>query len=58
MGSGSVLIAAETLGRRCFGMELDPKYCDAIVRRYIAYVGADKVSEDLRKKYLVEATNG
>jgi DNA modification methylase len=58
LGSGSVLIAAETLGRRCFGMELDPKYCDAIVRRYIAYVGADKVSEDLRKKYLVEVTNG
>lgn len=58
LGSGSVLIAAETLGRRCFGMELDPKYCDVIVRRYINFVGADKVSEDLRKKYLVEVDNG
>ena len=58
MGSGSVLIAAESLERRCFGMELDPKYCDVIVRRYINFVGADKVSEEVRKKYLTEATNG
>ncbi len=58
LGSGSVLIAAENLDRRCFGMELDPRYCDAIVRRYIAFVGVDKVSEDLRKKYHKEVSNG
>ena len=58
MGSGSVLIAAESLERRCFGMELDPKYCDVIVRRFINFVGAEKVSEETRKKYLTETTNG
>ena len=33
-GSGSTLIAAEQLGRRCCAIELEPKYCDVIVRRY------------------------
>ena len=33
-GSGSTLIAAEKLGRSCRIMELDPKYCDVIRRRY------------------------
>lgn len=54
IGGGGVLIAAETLGRRCFGMELDPKYCDVIVRRYINFVGADKVSKELVEKYMKE----
>ncbi len=58
LGSGSTLIAAESIDRRCFGIEIDPKYCDAIVRRYIAYKGIDKVSEDIRKKYLKEVIDG
>lgn len=33
-GSGSTLIACEQLGRKCYMMELDPKYCDVIRRRY------------------------
>nr|DAL86613.1 MAG TPA: adenine specific DNA methyltransferase [Caudoviricetes sp.] len=33
-GSGSTLIACEQLGRRCFMMELDPKYCDVIIKRW------------------------
>jgi DNA modification methylase len=37
LGSGSTLIAAEQLNRRCFGCELDPKYCDVIVDRYRKY---------------------
>ena len=54
LGSGSTLIAAESLERRCFGMEIDPRYCDGIVRRYIAFVGSDKVSDEIKQKYLKE----
>ena len=38
LGSGSTLIAAEKTGRVCYGMELDPKYIDVIVQRYVDYV--------------------
>lgn len=34
LGSGSTLIAAEQLGRTCYGMEIDPQYCDVIVKRW------------------------
>lgn len=37
LGSGTTLIAAEQLNRRCYGCELDPKYCDVIVDRYRKY---------------------
>lgn len=57
LGSGSVLIASEILKRRCFGMELDPKFCDAIVKRYIYFVGREKVSKELVQKYLKENSN-
>jgi DNA modification methylase len=33
-GSGSSLIAAEQTNRTCYLMELDPKYCDVIVKRW------------------------
>jgi DNA modification methylase len=36
-GSGSTLIAAEQTGRRCFAVELDPRYCDVIRQRYEEY---------------------
>lgn len=39
LGSGSTLIAAEKTGRYCYGMELDPKYVDVIVQRYVDYTG-------------------
>jgi DNA modification methylase len=54
MGSGSFLIAAEALDRRCFGMELDPKYCDVIVQRFISYVGKNKVNADILRRYAKE----
>ena len=37
LGSGSSLIACEKLNRKCYGMELDEKYCDVIVKRYVDY---------------------
>ena len=38
-GSGSTLIACEQLGRHCFGMELDPHYCDVIIKRWETLTG-------------------
>jgi hypothetical protein len=38
-GSGSTMIAAEMAGRRCYTIELDPKYCDVIVNRYVKLTG-------------------
>jgi DNA modification methylase len=38
-GSGPQFIAAEKLGRRCYGMEIDPVYCDVIVARWEKFTG-------------------
>lgn len=38
-GSGSTLIGAEQTGRKAFLMELDPKYCDVIVKRWEDFTG-------------------
>ena len=38
-GSGSTLIACEQLNRTCYMMELDPKYCDVIIKRWEALTG-------------------
>jgi site-specific DNA-methyltransferase (adenine-specific) len=35
LGSGTTMIASHQLNRKCYGMELDPKYCDVIIRRMI-----------------------
>ena len=44
-GSGSTLIACEQTDRDCYTIELDEKFCDVIVKRYIELVGtADHVS--------------
>lgn len=47
LGSGSTLISCERHGRVCYGVELDPKYCDVIIHRWELYTGgkAEKVSE-------------
>jgi len=39
LGSGSTLIAAEQTGRKCYGMELSPAYCDVIIKRWEDFTG-------------------
>ena len=39
LGSGSTLIACEKTNRKCYGMELDPRYCDVIVKRWEEFTG-------------------
>lgn len=43
LGSGTTLVAAESAGRHCFGLELDPQYVDLIVRRWQAMTGEKAV---------------
>jgi DNA modification methylase len=43
LGSGTTLIAAEQTGRVCYGMEIDPRYCDVIVRRWEEFTGKKAV---------------
>lgn len=45
LGSGSTLIACEKTNRICYGMEIDPKYCDTIIKRW----------EDFTKQKAVKA---
>jgi DNA modification methylase len=49
LGSGTTLIAAEQLVRKCYGMEISPQYCDVIVKRWETLTG---------KKAELEASNG
>lgn len=46
LGSGSTIIASEKTGRICYGMELDPKYVDVIVQRYVDYTGNTKIKRN------------
>lgn len=43
LGSGTTLIAAEQLGRKCYGMEISPAYCDVIVKRWENLTGKKAV---------------
>ena len=39
LGSGTTMIAAETTGRACFGLELNPAYVDVIIERWQQFTG-------------------
>ncbi len=45
-GSGSTLVAAEQSGRRCYMMEMDPRYADVILDRWSELTGEDPVRSD------------
>ena len=51
LGSGSTLIAAEQIQRRCYGTELDPQYCDVIVKRWEEFTGKEATLEKTGKTY-------
>jgi len=45
LGSGTTLIACESLGRRCYGLEIDPRFSDVICQRWATYSGKQPVLE-------------
>lgn len=47
LGSGTTLIAAEQLNRKCYGLEISPAYCDVIVQRWETLTGKKAVLEKL-----------
>jgi len=51
MGSGSTLIACEQTNRTCYGMELDEKYCDVIVQRWVNFTGGDVILNGKKIKW-------
>jgi site-specific DNA-methyltransferase (adenine-specific) len=46
LGSGSTLIACEQTDRSCYSTELEPKYCDVILKRWADFTGEDPVRQD------------
>lgn len=50
-GSGSTLIACEKTNRYCRMMELDPKYCDVIIKRWEEFTGKQAILESTGKTY-------
>ncbi len=50
-GSGTTLIAAQKTGRRGYGIEIDPHYCDVIIRRMADVCGLDAVLEATGQRF-------
>jgi hypothetical protein len=51
VGSGTTLIAAEKTGRRGYGIEIDPAYCDVTIRRLRAVCGLEAVLEATGQRF-------
>lgn len=49
-GSGSTLIACQQTNRTCYGIELDPAYCDVIVKRWEEFTGKEAQRIDATRK--------
>lgn len=49
-GTGTTMVASEQLGMSCYMMELDPKYCDVIRKRYAKFMGKEDEWEQIAMK--------
>jgi DNA modification methylase len=60
LGSGTTVVAAERTGRVCYGIELDPRYVDTIVRRWQAFTGQSAIQESTGRTFneIEEEKNG
>ena len=56
LGSGSTLIACEKTGRKCYGMEIDPHYCDVIVKRWEQFTGGKAILDGYKEKEISRQT--
>ena len=57
LGSGSTLLAAERVGRICYGMELDPLYVDTAIRRWQAHSGDSAIHAESGQRFDVLAAH-
>ncbi len=51
LGSGSVLLAADRLGRKCYGIDLEPRYIDSLAAYYIKTHGRESVPPEVFERY-------
>jgi DNA modification methylase len=56
IGSGTTILAAERVGRRALGMEIDPLYVDVAIRRWQAFTGKDAVLDGSGRTFDEAAT--
>ncbi len=45
LGSGTTIIAAEQLGRTCYGIEIEPRYVDVVLQRYMNFTNVSPMRE-------------
>jgi site-specific DNA-methyltransferase (adenine-specific) len=54
LGSGTTLIACEKLGRICYGLEIDPVYCDVIIARYRSWCESNSLVAQIKTNGIVQ----
>jgi DNA modification methylase len=51
MGAGTTILAAERVGRRAYGIEIDPRYVDVAIRRWQTATKADAILDGVGKTF-------
>ena len=57
LGSGSTLIACHKTGRACIGIELDPKFVDVVVQRWVDYTGIEAIIKNGQPENWLKTTH-